>query len=77
MARLDSTESSTTHTRENKMKSPQDGLGIVRDTIANSTVILDVSEDLVTSRVGVVGRDTSMLYLFKPVGFVITRGSSI
>lgn len=33
----------------------QDGLSIVSDTITNSTVILDVSEDLVASRVRVVG----------------------
>ena len=59
-----------------KAKSVQDGVSIVRDTIADSPIIFDVSEDLVAGRVGVVGRNTLVLDLFKPVGFIVTRDSS-
>ena len=78
MARLNPTHKTSSATgRYRKTEFIQDGFSIVRDTVANCTVILDVSEDLVTSRVGVVGRDTLVLDLFKPIRFTLTRASFI
>ena len=77
IARLDHNVSLVTHGVEKRVKFVQDCLSIVRDAVANSTVILDISEDLVASGVGVVGRGTLMLDLFKPVGFTGMRASSI
>lgn len=60
----------------NKGESSHNCLGIIRNTISDGTVVLDISEDLVTGRVGVVGCDTLMVYFFEPVRFIITRVSS-
>ena len=75
MARLDHMASSVTTRWKKTTEFAQDGCSVVSDTIANSTVILDVSEDLVASRIGVVGRDTLMLDLFKPIGLTLNRAS--
>ena len=71
IARLNHEVSSAIRRIEKRSKFVQDGRSIVRDAVANGTIILDVSESLVASGVGVVGRDTLMLDLFKPVGFTV------
>ena len=76
IARLDHNISLVIHGVEKEFKFVQDGLSIIRDAVANSAVILDVAEDLVASGVGVVGRSTLVLDLFKPVGFTGMRASS-
>jgi len=76
IARLDYNVSLAVHGVEKRSKFVQDCIGIVRDAVANRTVILDVSKDLVASGVGVVGRGTLMPDLLKPVGFIGVRTSS-
>ena len=54
----------------NQREYSQDGRSIVRYTVTNSTIILDVPEDLVAGGVRVVSRDSLMLDLFKPIWLI-------
>jgi len=49
---------------------PQNGLGIIGDTIANSPEILHIPEHLVTSRIGIVCCSALMEYSFEPIGCI-------
>ena len=55
---------------DNQKEYSQDGRSVVRDTVTNSSIILDVPEDLVASRVRVVSRDALMLDLLKPIWLI-------